>query len=116
MSFYQDRPVVNRYHLKEQVSKYDQNIVNAQQDDIRIDPQKALPPDQLHKSQHTKAQTDKDRYKSEPVRDRINRHMYTGQLMNPHIESGKTYPCSILPNRLHINALDHDSPQGKRTD
>ena len=60
--------------------------------------------------------TDKNGNKPQPVRDRIDHQMHTGQLMEPYIKISKPDLRSILPHSLHIDAPDQNSPQGKSTD
>ena len=68
---YQDRPVIDGHHFKEQVTKYYQNIVNPQEYNIRIDPEKTSPFDQLDRSESRKTQANCDWDKPEPICNRV---------------------------------------------
>ena len=57
-STYQDRPVVDRDHLEDQVGENHQNIIQPQKKDVRINPDEALPPDKLKDADDSKAQAD----------------------------------------------------------
>ena len=59
------------------------------------------------------AKADENGNKSQPVRNRIDRHVYAGQLMKPDIEGCKPDPCSFRPGRLYINQLNQHGPQHK---
>ena len=110
-STYQDRPVVDRDHLEDQVGENHQNIIQPQKKDVRIDPDEALPPDKLKDADDSKAQADGNGDKSQPIRDRVNAHMYARKMMKPKVERRKADLCSVWPRRLHVNTSDQRRPQ-----
>ena len=108
---YQDRPVIDGHHFKEQVTKYYQNIVKPQKYNIPIDPEKASPFDQLDCSKSRKTQANCDWDKPEPIRNRVQGQVDSGKIMKPQIEGRKANLSSIWSDRLHVNSRDQERPQ-----
>ena len=107
----QDRPVVDRDHLKNQVTKDHQNVIQPQKNDVRIDPEQASPPDELKDADDSKAHADGNGDKSQPIRNRVYGHMYARKMMKPKVERRKADLCSVRANCLHVNAPDQRRPQ-----
>ncbi len=111
MSIYQDRPVIDRHHLEQQISQNYHYVISSQKQDIRIDHKQSSAFYQLDKTKNSKAHTNNDRDKTKLICDRVYGHMYACKMMKPKVERRKANLCSVRANCLHVNALDQRCPQ-----
>lgn len=74
---------------------------------------KAPAADQLYQSQKPEAKHKADRHQPQPVRYRIQTHMYPGQLMEPVVHFPKAHPGAVGADGLHADPAHRPGPQGK---
>lgn len=65
--------------------------------------------DQLYQSQKPEAKHKADRHQPQPVRYRIQTHMYPGQLMEPVVHFPKAHPGAVGADGLHADPAHRKS-------
>ena len=113
MSVNRDRSVVYRYHLKNKITRYNENIIYSKQQYVYIDLEKIFSLYELNSTDRSKYHTDKYRYKSQPVRDCVYHQINARKIMKPNIYIGKSDVRSVLSDRTDINSLYEYRPDNK---
>ena len=112
-AFDEDGTEVHGEHLKEAEETDHDHIVNAQQEQVPVHLLKALAADHLHHAQETEQGTDTQRDHTEQISQVIDRHMHTGQAVEPAVQGGEAHQGLGLSRRLHVDQLDGQGPKGE---
>ncbi len=100
-----DRPVVYRERLEDQVGGCDQNVADAEEQQVVIDCKEAPAPDELRGAHGLEAKTISYRHEAEPVGDRVEEHVHACQAVEPYVECRESDARAVLPDQLHVHEL-----------